>query len=73
MAKTSPPDVFRAYARQFYKDFTMFLQMRAKEIVRGGCMVFTIVGRSIVDPTSDDCCSFWELLAQALLDLVKEV
>lgn len=65
--------MFKAYAKQFYKDFTKFLQMRAKEIVRGGCMVLTIVGRCIVDPTSDDCCSFWELLAQALLDLVKEV
>ncbi|GJW53803.1 benzoate carboxyl methyltransferase-like protein [Tanacetum coccineum] len=73
IAKTSPPNVIKAYAKQFYEDFTKFLLMRSKEIVRGGCMVLTIVGRSIVDPTSDDCCSFWELLAQALLDLVKEV
>ncbi|GJY26207.1 benzoate carboxyl methyltransferase-like protein [Tanacetum coccineum] len=72
IAKTSPPNVIKAYAKQFYEDFTKFLLMRSKEIVRGGCMVLTIVGRSIVDPTSDDCCSFWELLAQALLDLVKE-
>lgn len=73
MAKTSHPDVFQVYEKQFHTDFTKFLQMRSQEIVCGGCMVLTFPGRSIVDPTSDDCCILWDLLAQSLLDMVKEV
>ncbi|CAI9259437.1 unnamed protein product [Lactuca saligna] len=38
MAKTSPPNVFEAYRKQFHTDMKMFLQMRSSEIVRGGCM-----------------------------------
>ncbi|KAI7742081.1 hypothetical protein M8C21_030087, partial [Ambrosia artemisiifolia] len=72
MAKTSPPSVFQAYGKQFKSDFTTFLQMRSLEIVCDGRMVLTFVGRSVADPTSDDGCRFWELLAQSLLDMVKE-
>ncbi|KAL8265267.1 hypothetical protein R6Q59_023397 [Mikania micrantha] len=46
--------------------------MRSKEIVCGGCMVLTLLGRSIVDPTSDDSCDLWEQLAQSLRDMLKE-
>ncbi|KAK1435713.1 hypothetical protein QVD17_01479 [Tagetes erecta] len=72
MAKSSCPNVFQAYGKQFKSDFTKFLQMRSEEIVCGGRLVLTIVGRSVVDPTSDDGCRLWELLAQSLLDMVKE-
>ncbi|CAI9260732.1 unnamed protein product [Lactuca saligna] len=72
MAKTSPPDVFKAYGNQFYTDFINFLQLRSKEVVRGGCMVLTFLGRSSADPTTDDGCRLMELLAQSLLDMVKE-
>ncbi|KAF5811863.1 putative methyltransferase [Helianthus annuus] len=72
MAKTSPPNVFEAYGEQFKTDFTKFLQIRAEEIVCGGRMVLTFVGRSVVDPSSDESCRLWELLAQSLLDMVKE-
>ncbi|KAM0024363.1 putative methyltransferase [Helianthus debilis subsp. tardiflorus] len=72
MAKTSPPSVFQAYGKQFKTDFTKFLQMRSQELVCGGHMVLTFAGRSVADPTSDDGCCLWELLAQSLLDLVKE-
>ncbi|KAM0071839.1 putative methyltransferase [Helianthus debilis subsp. tardiflorus] len=71
-AKTSPPNVFQAYAKQFRIDFTNFLNLRSKEIVRGGCMILTFLGRSFADPTSDDNCSLWEQLAQSLQDMVKE-
>ncbi|KAL8265266.1 hypothetical protein R6Q59_023396 [Mikania micrantha] len=70
--KESPPNVFQEYAKQFHTDFTNFLKMRSKEIVCGGCMVLTILGRSIVDPSSDDACDLWEQLAQSLLDMLKE-
>ncbi|CAH1448137.1 unnamed protein product [Lactuca virosa] len=72
MAKTSPPNVFEAYGNQFYTDFIIFLQLRSKEVVRGGCMVLTFLGRSSADPTTDDGCRLMELLAQSLLDMVKE-
>ncbi|GJZ56860.1 benzoate carboxyl methyltransferase-like protein [Tanacetum coccineum] len=72
MAKTSPPNVFQAYAKQFNTDFTKFLQLRSEELVCNGRMVLTLVGRSIVDPTSGDGCRHLELLAQSLLDMVKE-
>ena len=73
MAKTSPTNVFEAYQKQFEKDFTKFLRLRSQEIIRGGRIVFTIPGRSISDPTSEDCCIIWELLAKSLVDMVKEV
>ncbi|KAI7724521.1 hypothetical protein M8C21_023975, partial [Ambrosia artemisiifolia] len=72
MAKTSPPNVFQAYGKQFETDFTKLLQLRSQEIVCGGRMVLTLVGRSLADPTSDDGCCIWELLAQSLLDMVRE-
>ncbi|KAL7593440.1 S-adenosyl-L-methionine:benzoic acid/salicylic acid carboxyl methyltransferase 3 [Lactuca sativa] len=72
MARTSPPNVFEAYGKQFHTDFIKFLELRAKEVVRGGCMVLTFLGRSSADPTTDDGCRLMELLAQSLLDMVKE-
>nr|GEW76707.1 benzoate carboxyl methyltransferase-like [Tanacetum cinerariifolium] len=72
MAKTSPHNVLEAYENQFRTDFTKFLQLRSEEIVCGGCMVLTFVGRGSVDPTSDDCCSILELLAKSLHDMLKE-
>nr|XP_043637355.1 benzoate carboxyl methyltransferase-like [Erigeron canadensis] len=72
ITKTSPPKVIQAYQQQFHWDFTTFLKMRSKEIVPGGKMVLAFPARSINDPTSDDCCSLWELLAQSLLDMAKK-
>ncbi|KAJ0507959.1 putative salicylate carboxymethyltransferase [Helianthus annuus] len=72
MAKTSPPNVLHAYGKQFSIDFTKFLQMRSEEVVCSGSMVLTFPARSIVNPTSDDSCAFWELLGQSLIDMLKE-
>ncbi|XP_024992462.1 jasmonate O-methyltransferase-like [Cynara cardunculus var. scolymus] len=72
MAKTSPPNVFEAYRKQFYLDFRKFLKLRSEEIVCGGRMVLTFLGRSNADPTSDDGCRHMELLAQSLVDMLKE-
>ncbi|GKB58398.1 benzoate carboxyl methyltransferase [Tanacetum coccineum] len=72
MAKTSPHNVFEAYGKQFQADFTKFLQMRSEEIVCGGCMVLTFLGRRTRDPTRDDSGCIWELLAHSLLDMLKE-
>ncbi|KAL7593443.1 benzoate carboxyl methyltransferase [Lactuca sativa] len=72
MAKSSPLNVFEAYKNQFHTDFIKFLQMRSEEVVHGGCMVLTFRGRSRADPTTDDGARIFELLAQSLLNMVKE-
>nr|XP_043637565.1 benzoate carboxyl methyltransferase-like [Erigeron canadensis] len=72
IAKASPPKVIHAYQGQFQSDFTKFLQLRSKEIVPGGQMVLTFPARSISDPTSEDGCIHWGLLAQSLHDMAKE-
>eukprot|EP00262_Sarcandra_glabra_P016495 TRINITY_DN5400_c0_g1_i1.p1 TRINITY_DN5400_c0_g1~~TRINITY_DN5400_c0_g1_i1.p1 ORF type:complete len:372 (-),score=59.99 TRINITY_DN5400_c0_g1_i1:770-1885(-) len=70
MAKTSPPPVFKAYSDQFQRDFSTFLRARSEELIPGGRMVLTLIGRESPDPSSRDCCDLWELLAQALNGMV---
>uniref|UniRef100_A0A5B7AMR4 Uncharacterized protein n=1 Tax=Davidia involucrata TaxID=16924 RepID=A0A5B7AMR4_DAVIN len=72
MTKTSPPDVFEAYLKQFQRDFSTFLSLRSEEIIPAGRMVLTFLGRSIADPTSKDCHFLSELLEKSLLDMVAE-
>ncbi|KAK1433302.1 hypothetical protein QVD17_10212 [Tagetes erecta] len=72
MSRTSPPSVIKAYYEQFQRDFTMFLKCRAEEMVRGGRMVLTILGRQSDDPCSKECCYVWDLLAKSLNDMVAE-
>ncbi|KAJ4822959.1 hypothetical protein Tsubulata_000317 [Turnera subulata] len=72
MTKTSPPSVLRAYYQQFQRDFSVFLKCRSEELVTGGRMVLTIVGRRSEDPASKECCTIWELLAAALKEMVLE-
>ncbi|XP_062102448.1 S-adenosyl-L-methionine:benzoic acid/salicylic acid carboxyl methyltransferase 3-like [Humulus lupulus] len=72
MASTSPPSVIKAYKDQFQRDFSLFLKCRSKELVAGGSMVLTILGRKSEDPTSKDGCYIWELLAMALNHMVSE-
>ncbi|XVE86050.1 hypothetical protein DITRI_Ditri18aG0005200 [Diplodiscus trichospermus] len=70
MGRSSPPNVFKAYAEQFERDFTKFLSLRSKEIITQGRMVLTCMGRKNSDPSKED--SGWDVLAQSLLDLVQE-
>ncbi|KAH0728299.1 hypothetical protein KY289_002233 [Solanum tuberosum] len=71
ITRTSPPHVIEAYMKQFDKDFSRFLQLRSDEIVSGGLMVLTFVGRSIPDPYGSFC-AFLELLSKSLVDLIHE-
>lgn len=73
VSKTSPQCVLNAYSLQFQKDFSLFLKARSEEMVPGGCMVLSFMGRRSTDPTTDESCYQWELLAQALMSLVSEV
>ncbi|RDX61613.1 Salicylate carboxymethyltransferase, partial [Mucuna pruriens] len=70
ISSTSPSNVVRAYYDQFQRDFSVFLKCRADELVEGGRMVLTILGRRSDDSYSTDGgCIIWELMATALNDM----
>ena len=73
ISKSSPNCVLKAYSQQFQNDFLQFLESRSQEMVHGGRMVLSFMGRESMDPTSPNCCYQWELLAQALMTMVSEV
>lgn len=74
ISHTSPSDVINAYVSQFQNDFSTFLRSRSPEIVPGGGMLLSLMGRSSIDPTIEDGCYYqWELLANALSNLVSKV
>ncbi|KAK7360052.1 hypothetical protein VNO77_02024 [Canavalia gladiata] len=72
IGSTSPSNVIRAYYEQFQRDFSVFLKCRAEELMEGGRMVLTILGRRSDDPTSKDGCYIWELMATVLNDMVQQ-
>ncbi|TYJ02694.1 hypothetical protein E1A91_A13G247200v1 [Gossypium mustelinum] len=72
IAKSNPPNVSKAYFEQIRNDFSSFLRFRFEEMITGGRMLLTFVGRSITDPTSKDCCAIWGLFTKSLLDLMAE-
>ncbi|XP_052195178.1 S-adenosyl-L-methionine:benzoic acid/salicylic acid carboxyl methyltransferase 3-like [Diospyros lotus] len=72
MSETSPANVLPAYHRQFQRDFSLFLKCRSEELVPGGRMVLTILGRKSDDRSSKECCKIWDLLAMALNEMVAE-
>ncbi|XVF81955.1 hypothetical protein PTKIN_Ptkin16aG0003800 [Pterospermum kingtungense] len=70
MARSSPPNVFKAYADQFRSDFSNFLSLRSKEMMPQGLMVLICMGRKYPNPSNQDY--GWELLAKSLYDLAQE-
>ncbi|CAH9137225.1 unnamed protein product [Cuscuta epithymum] len=72
LAANSPPCVVKAYYEQFERDFLTFLMCRSEEIIVGGRMVLTILGRNSENPCDKESCHIWELLAIAPSDLVDE-
>ncbi|KAL0308767.1 UNVERIFIED_CONTAM: Benzoate carboxyl methyltransferase [Sesamum radiatum] len=72
IARTSPPEVFEAYAKQYQRDFSTFLSLRGEEMIAGGRMVLTFRGRSVEDPSCTDDSAHLTLLSQTLLDMVAE-
>jgi jasmonate O-methyltransferase len=73
ISKTSPQSVLDSYFLQFQKDFSLFLKSRSEEVVPGGRMVLSLMGRESMDPTTEESCDHWELLALALMSMVSEV
>ncbi|CAM8972179.1 unnamed protein product [Rhodiola kirilowii] len=72
ISKTSPASVLNTYLAQFQADFTMFLESRAEELVPGGCMVLSFMGRTSPDPTATEAVTHWELLAKTLMSMVYD-
>lgn len=73
ISKTSPACVVKAYLSQFQRDFIVFLRSRAAELVAGGRMVLSFMGRSSPDAAAEVGTHQWELLAQALMSMAIEV
>uniref|UniRef100_N1QQW9 Jasmonate O-methyltransferase n=1 Tax=Aegilops tauschii TaxID=37682 RepID=N1QQW9_AEGTA len=65
------PVVAGAYARQFKKDFTLFLQLRAKELVPEGRMVVSLPGRRSDEPVTETSL-IWGTAAQILGAMASE-
>nr|AFH89623.1 jasmonic acid carboxyl methyltransferase [Cymbidium ensifolium] len=73
ISKTTPDEVLEAYYSQFEEDFSHFLKCRAEEMVDGGRMMLTFMGRRIGEEAhSSESCYHWDLLAQALMDMTNE-
>ncbi|KAL7152909.1 hypothetical protein ABFS83_04G129700 [Erythranthe nasuta] len=72
ISKNSPPQVCKAYAKQFKEDFTTFLKSRSRELVHGGRMVLVFTVRNGADFYSKDNTFLWELLYQSLRALVSK-
>nr|GMD87475.1 salicylate carboxymethyltransferase-like [Ipomoea batatas] len=68
MATTSPRNVIKAYYTQFNTNFSIFLKCRLEELVKGGKMVLTIMGRKNDNPAFHPM----DLLAMTLNDLAAE-
>nr|KYP62481.1 Jasmonate O-methyltransferase [Cajanus cajan] len=72
ISKSSPECVLDAYSEQFKSDFSVFLASRSQEMVSGGRMVLSLIGRESMDPTTGHSCYQWELLARSLMTMVSE-
>lgn len=73
ISKTSPECVVKAYLLQFEKDMWVFLRSRAAEVVAGGTMLLSFMGRASPDASAEVGSHQWELLAHALAAMAKEV
>ncbi|GAU31236.1 hypothetical protein TSUD_210930 [Trifolium subterraneum] len=73
LSSTSPSYVVKAYNEQYKRDFCHFLKCRAQELVEGGRLLVTLIGRQSEEPWSKDCCAIWELMATDLKDMVSQV
>ncbi|CAN1157626.1 Salicylate carboxymethyltransferase [Linum perenne] len=72
VASSSPPSVFRAYYEQFQSDFSSFLRCRTVEMVTGGQMVLTLLGRRNEDCWGKECHCSWELISVALNQMAHD-
>ncbi|WVZ80048.1 LOW QUALITY PROTEIN: hypothetical protein U9M48_027562 [Paspalum notatum var. saurae] len=72
IAKTTPLSVVKLYQDQFQMDLLLFLRLRYEELVLGGNMVLTFLGRKNEDVYGGDLNHLSGLLAQSILCLVHK-
>ncbi|OEL19143.1 hypothetical protein BAE44_0019837 [Dichanthelium oligosanthes] len=73
IAKTTPLSVVEVYQELFQMDLLLFLKLRHEELVFGGQMVLTFLGRKNEDVYEGDMNHLWGLLAQSVQSLVHKV
>ncbi|KAK7310624.1 hypothetical protein RJT34_08236 [Clitoria ternatea] len=68
LTRTSPPAVHKAYFAQFKEDFKLFLRSRSAELLPGGAMVLTFIGRD----QNNELINAWVVIGMALNDMASE-
>ncbi|XP_039172744.1 7-methylxanthosine synthase 1 isoform X4 [Eucalyptus grandis] len=73
LARTTPKSVHEAYLDLFKRDMTLFLKSRSEELILGGRMLFTMIGRDAsVNLSEDQVSNIYELLGMTISDMVQE-
>ncbi|CAM0906988.1 unnamed protein product [Alopecurus aequalis] len=73
IAKTTPPGIVELYRQHFQEDMLLFLRLRSEELVLGGQMVLTFLGRKYEDVYNNGYLNHpWGLLARSLQSLVEK-
>ncbi|KAK1682462.1 hypothetical protein QYE76_043310 [Lolium multiflorum] len=71
IGKTSPPIVIKFFQEQFQQDFELFLTLRSRELVNGGRMLLTFLGRKSEEMLMHgEVGIVYELVAKSLRSLV---
>ncbi|KAM0902193.1 hypothetical protein ACQ4PT_019479 [Festuca glaucescens] len=73
IGKTTPPTVIKLFQEQFRKDFELFLTLRSRELVSGGRILLTFIGRKSEEMLMHgEVSSVLELVAKSLYHLVQK-
>ncbi|XP_051222990.1 anthranilate O-methyltransferase 2 [Lolium perenne] len=73
IGNTTPPTVIKLFQEQFRKDFELFLILRSRELVSGGRMLLTFLGRKSEEMLMHgEVSSMLELVAKSLQHLVQK-
>lgn len=71
IGRTTPPSLTNLFKEQFQIDFELFLALRSKELMSGGRMLLTFLGRKSEEMLMHgESGTMWELLSESLRSLV---